>query len=157
MIPVTTKKTTVLDDQGQVLSGSEEYPIIGNLLSKSEVKRIWAMLKGKSRFWNCIEKAMIVKKAAGENAVVVIGSLMVRSINNESEYGYYYNPPYEFHAWVCLINHPECVLDLSLPGVIEKGLNTFDHVGPSLVNRQPVILAGKPLSWMRYESKEVWI
>ena len=43
------------------------------------------------------------------------------------------------------------IIDMALPGVIQKGLTTFDSIGAFLVGREPVILAGTPEPWMMYK------
>jgi hypothetical protein len=65
----------------------------------------------------------------------------------KSNYGYMFKPPFEFHAW---LQTPQGIIDVALPGAIEKGLTTFDDVGPYLIGREPFILAGPPLDWMEY-------
>ena len=47
----------------------------------------------------------------------------------------------------------ENIIDLALPFVIEKGLNTKDEIGFFLMDREPFILAGKPPSWIKYEPR----
>lgn len=128
------------------LKGDESWPIHGDLITPEQAGVLIQLLKGKNRYWDCLPKAQIVKTITG--GVVCCGSCLIVSGDYKSEYGYYFNPPYEFHAWVEVENG---IIDISLPGVIEKGLYTSDAVGPFLLDRTPVILAGKPdPKWMKY-------
>jgi hypothetical protein len=79
----------------------------------------------------------------------MIGSLLVVSGDGKSEYGHYFNPPYEFHAW---LQEGPIIVDVALPGVIESGLMLTDEVGPFISGREPLILAGEPLTWMKYQA-----
>lgn len=129
-----------------VLTGDEIYPIVGTALMYQDVRLMFRALAGMKRHWNCLEKAERVVKEMGRGQVV-LGSLLVVSSDNKSTYGYAFDPPLEFHAWVQTGNN---IIDLSLPGVIEKGLSTYDKFGAYLVGRYPVILAGEPEPWMIY-------
>ncbi len=81
-----------------------------------------------------------------------MGAAKVMSGDYMSTYGFEYNPPYEFHAWVVDNGN---IIDLALPGVIEKGLITKDDVGYYLVKRKPVILAGTEPNWISYKQFEL--
>ena len=132
------------------MTGEESYPIMGGCCSRKFASACFERFKGLQRHWHCLEKAQIVREVLGGGALV-LGSLLVWSADLNSSYGYYWNPPMEFHAWV---QYKKRIYDLALPGVIERGLNTSDHIGPVLTGRSPVILAGKPLPWTQYEAKE---
>jgi len=112
------------------------------------VGKLLTSFSGLQRYWNCLEKAYRAQRLLGRGRVV-LGSLLIASGDGQSEYGYYFNPPLEFHAWLDLGSG--VIFDPALPGVIEKGLTTCDSVGPYIIDREPVILAGQPLDWMRYE------
>lgn len=162
MKPVTTVISSKYDGIKETLTGQERYPIIGDALSERTVTLIQQCYVGLERHWHCLEKAKKAADIIGEG-LVCIGSLMVRSSDNKSEYGFYYNPPYEFHAWPLIMErvsetHGNLVIfDGALPGVIEKGLITCDEIGPSLIGRKPVILNGKPEEWMRYDTCEIYL
>ena len=153
----TTTMTNIEHDRDKILTGKERYPILGEspLVKPEKIEEILESYKGLNRYWDCWEKAFRAKDIIGEG-IVAVGSLMIRSADYKSEYGYYFNPPYEFHAWLMLIDWNAkgkgtlIAFDGALPGVIQKGLETCDHIGPSLVGRKPVVLAGMPRSWMRY-------
>lgn len=149
----TTAFNTIKHNDPRLL-GTERFPIIGNALSVSEMETIMKALKGYRKHWNCFEKAKIVVEILGKG-VVALGSLTVVSGDNRSTYGYMFNPPFEFHAWVQVSR--DTIIDIALPGVIDKGLTSSDEYGPYLVNREPVILAGKPLPWTIYETNEVML
>jgi hypothetical protein len=71
----------------------------------------------------------------------------VYSKNFGSSYGFEFNPPLEFHAWV---NYGDNIIDLALPGVIEMGCILKDKYGPYL-DRKPIVLAGEEIpNWIEY-------
>jgi len=150
---ITTAINTKFDEPQPVLDGSEQWPVIGNALSEQQLASINFQMVGLTRHWNCETKVKIVLDVIG-SGFVVIGSMYVLSPNNYGEYGFEFNPPFEFHAWVQLLNND--IVDVALPGVIEKGLNTSDHIGPMIINREPAILAGRPPDWLQYKPIAVY-
>lgn len=149
----TTGFSIITEDVDEILTGEERYPIIGGLLLKEEADLLMNRFKGLNRFWGCFEKTQISYFLLRMKTTPVAGSLMVMSKNLLSGYGYYFNPPFEFHSWLRCDNG--MIIDLALPGVIEKGLVTSDKDGPYIIGRKPVILAGKPKNWMKYKEKIV--
>lgn len=134
-------------------------PITGDFLSSKDLLVILKKCVGLNLYWNCLEKAKIVKEYMGFGAVV-LGECLVISKNGESAYGHYYLPPYEFHAWwqgrfSGEESNPtnNIIVDVALSGLIAKGLNTKDEIGPALVGREPIVLAGQPEQWMKYIPK----
>lgn len=109
-------------------------------------------MKGLKRNWSCLEKALLVRHFIGAGDVM-IGSLLVWNNERNGTFGYYYNPPYEFHAWVELRPH-KFVIDFALPGVVESGLNLKDQYGYILTDIKPVALCGWVPDWLVYESFE---
>ena len=158
----TTTAFASKEDNAELILGTEWYETVGDFIDREDINEIFESYAGLTRHWHCLEKTKRAADIIGEG-LVCIGSLMVRSSDNKSEYGYYYNPPYEFHAWLLLMQrvtetHGNLVIfDAALPGVIEKGLVTCDEIGPSLVGRKPVILNGKPKEWMRYDTCEIYL
>ena len=160
----TTGMSSLLDDTEAVLTGDESWPIVGEgfaedlaLVPEETVWRIMREMVGLNKYWDCLPKAKLAQEISNVGFVVV-GSLLVTSGDGQSQYGYYFNPPYEFHAWVSLRPpslSPGPILDVALPGVIEKGLITSDDIGPYLINREPVILCGYPPSWCQYVPAKV--
>jgi len=148
----TTAFATIMQDRDKLLSGEDVWPIIGNEFPEDKIHLILQSLAGLNRYWDCINKAKIARDILNDG-VVVVGGMMAISGDLQSSYGYYFNPPYEFHSWI------ECkngvIVDVALPGVIEKGLNTSDDVGPCIINREPCVLNGPPLDWMKYQRVEV--
>lgn len=145
----------------KIITGEEIYPIVGDLLTPGKIERIMLRMKGLSRYWNCIEKARIAREVLGFGEIV-LGECLVWSNDFKSSYGFYFNPPFEFHAWVQIYNSPldwygkgMRIVDVALPGVIELGLATHDHIGPCVVGREPFILAGEPPDWVEYKSVTV--
>jgi hypothetical protein len=134
-----------------VLSGCEKYSVIGNKLSLDMQQRIQSAFCELTVKWDCLPKAGIVASHIPE-VKVVVGSLMVDSMEEGVEYGHAWNPPYEFHAW-CVFPDRE-IIDMALPGTIESGLATRDRIGYYLVGREPCILAGKPPEWLHYTIHE---
>lgn len=147
---VTTGMCDFHEDKNELLSGNERWPVVGRKVDEETVGTILRSFAGLGKYWDCLEKAKKSQKILGGR--VVIGELMVVSGDHKSGYGYYWRPPFEFHAWVELEGGG--IFDGALPGVIEKGLRTSDTVGPYLVDREPVILAGEPRDWMKYQPKE---
>ena len=141
-----TTKFALIDDER--LTGKEDYPIVGEAVPKDVVGEILQAYKGLRTCWDCIDKARIAERIIGRG-IVVMGGSMVVSVDMASSYGYYFNPPYEFHVWLSLGNGS--IFDAALPGMILKGANTHDHIGPCLVGRDPVVLAGTPAKWMLYK------
>lgn len=148
----TKQMLTIADGATKIMKGDESWPIIGGAVPGPVIKKIIAECRGLNLQWDCIEKAQIARRILGRG-FVVMGELMVMSGDYKSEYGFYYNPPYELHAWV--VFDGGFILDVGLPGVIDKGLTSGDSVGPFLVNREPFILAGRPLDWTRYDVKYI--
>ncbi len=153
-------KTTMstLDDYLQddaKMTGSEIFNIYNDdmsILRGNQLDEIVMGCKGLKSHWNCLEKAKIVQSILGEASLVVIGSLAVISECGQSSYGYAYEPPLEFHAWVMV---KAGIIDVALPGVINKGMNTSDEYGPYILGREEVVLAGMPADWMQYKAHEV--
>lgn len=150
---ITTGFSTLLEDEDKILTGEESWPILGDTVDEKKVAEVIKRCAGMNRIWECIPKAKMCREVLGKG-IVAMGSLMVTSGDLKSEYGFYFNPPFELHAWVFL--PPEkgeraAIVDVALPGIIEKGLTTHDTVGPYLVNRDPVVLAGRPPTWLRYQ------
>jgi hypothetical protein len=150
----TTGFSNITEDTNEILTGKERYPVIGNLLLQEEADLIMGRLKGMNRFWDCLFKnytAQVLLRLKRFGAIQVAGSLMIMSKDLLSSYGYYFNPPLEFHSWLRCDNG--MIIDLALPGVIEKGLITSDKDGPYIIGRKPIILAGKPKNWMKYKEE----
>jgi hypothetical protein len=135
-----------------VLTGTEDYPILGEKVSPEVIAEIMGRCKGLTTRWDCERKARIAQDVLGKGYKAVVGSLLVVSGDEKSEYGYFFNPPYEFHAWV--VYQYGGILDVSLPGVIDTGLNFSDDIGPYLVDREPVILNGKAPAWLKYKAAQ---
>jgi len=146
---VTTAFST-REKHDPVLTGNEDYEIQGDFLKEEIIRGIFSKLVGLNRFFDCDRKAKIAAGFLPNSAFICFGSLMIQSSDLESEYGFHFNPPLEFHCWLQLDGNN--ILDLSLPGVIENGLTTADSLGPFLIGRTPTILNGKPLDWMLYRT-----
>jgi len=149
---ISTTLTTILEDQDQILTGEERYPVIGPSLTKEQATEIYSRFTGLNRYWDCIDKARITLKVLENKGVVCYGSTLILCKHHDhiASYGYLYTPPFEFHAWVELFNGD--IIDCGLPGAIEKGLSTSDEKGPFLINVKPFIFAGPKdmLPWVKY-------
>ena len=141
--------TTILSGD-PVLTGDESYPVDGCFVPNKTVQQIQKEFAGLKVHWNCLEKAQIAQRIL-KHGTVVVGSLLVWNGNFSCNYGYQYNPPFEFHAWIRLGSG--IIFDPGLPGVILKGMITYDHIGPAINGRQPVILNGIPSKWMEYHER----
>ena len=153
----TTKITTLFDEDAQELMTDKMYPLYSHK-SKPIIAEIQANKLTKifveqklNRFYACIEKAKIVANYFSID-VIHLGSLMVESTEDGVSYGYLYNPPLELHAWVEIVDN---IIDFALAGTIEKGLMTKDNIGPFLINREPIILAGIAPPWLHYKTHQV--
>lgn len=146
---IETSFQTALDDIGDVLTENEPaYPIHGELITEAEMKRISVKHIGLNRYWDCISKNIRAKHVLGRGNLC-IGSLLVYSADNKTNFGYNFNPPLEFHAW---LEYGGGIIDVALPGVITKGLTSKDEHGYFLVGREPFILAGAPPNWLKYRA-----
>lgn len=155
---VTTKITSLFDEDAQDLMTDKMYPLYSDdelpIVRESEaaeIIRVFFNLK-LNRYYDCILKAKIVANCYGIKTIH-LGTLMVESTEDGVMYGYTYNPPLELHAWVQFSKSH--IIDFALAGTIEKGLKTKDSIGPFLINREPVILAGVPATWMHYTTHEI--
>jgi len=144
MKPETIAQTTMFEDT-RLITGTEEFPIIGSM-KQTEAQAIILRFKGLKYYWDCLSKAEIVKDTVPGH--LVLGSLDVIDTSMEYTYGFDFKLPYMFHAW---IQDGEKILDFSLPGVIAKGNEIMN------LNRTPSILVGATPNWCVYTPKVVMI
>jgi hypothetical protein len=130
---LSTNFTTIIEDVDKIMTGKERYPIFGGFVSEKEANAILSRFVGLNLYWQCLPKAEITKGFLGIGEIV-IGEIKV------------------FHAWVEIT--PDVIIDFALPGLIEKGLNSSDEIGPYIVDRDPIILAGKRPDWIFYKKIE---
>jgi hypothetical protein len=136
-----------------IMTGKEVYPIIGGWSVQTMVERSIKMFSENCLYLmaSCHEKAIIVKKeffAGSKNIKMVGGKIRVLSDDYKSAFGFDWNPPWEVHIW---LEWGKDIIDLALPGVILRGMNTYDEYGPILTGREPVILVGTCPDWILYE------
>jgi hypothetical protein len=155
---VSTKLTTLFDEDSQDLMNGKMYlvyygDVLPLIIKPEQVHHLLCAFHRLklNRYYDCIQKAKITAEYLGIKEIH-LGSLMIESTESGVYYGYLYNPPLELHAWVQL---DTAIIDFALAGTIEKGLITKDEVGPFLVCREPVILAGTPAPWMHYQTYEI--
>jgi hypothetical protein len=144
---------TRISDAEPLLTGNEKYPITGHIMTTEAAIKIQSYFGGLKKYWHCLEKALICRQLL-KFGTVVVGEMRVISGDGSSAYGYNFNPPFEFHAWLQLPDGN--ILDFALPGVIEKGLNTSDEHGPFLTGVEPFILVGLPTANLFYLKKEIY-
>lgn len=148
------KESLLINLSNKIMTGKEDYEIMPHdktSLDGDLVKQIIEKFRGLPLCSSCEEKSVIVKKMIQHvlpEFNPTYGGLHVWSIDFRSAYGFNWNPPFEGHAW--LQDHRGQIIDFSLPGIILRGLETCDEIGPYLINRDPVILAGFPPSWCKY-------
>jgi hypothetical protein len=148
-------------DKDAVMTGEERYPIISTVSLSTHTKKVMLldmvkMCKGLNLYWNCLEKALIVRNYF-RFGYVVLGSLYVYNENRSANYGYEYRPPFEFHAWwQDDLSQDSPIIDIALPGVILKGKSIVDEFGSILSGREPCILVGRPLDWMEYKPLDMF-
>lgn len=148
--------TTRFDPQAQDIVPNKEYPIFSNdegiLISKDIANTLinaFHTLK-LNRYYDCLEKAKIAALYL-RAPEIHLGSLMIDSTEPNVAFGYKYNPPLEFHAW---LEKDGNIIDLAVPGSIEFGSKLKDDIGPFLKGREPIIVAGKPPEWLTYVTYE---
>lgn len=150
---IISTKIGIADKFDIFMTGNEIYPVYGNYEHKDKLPIIIKKFAGLKMYWDCLEKAKITAGIIG--GVVVLGSTYVVSNDYKSEYGYEFQPPLEFHAWVERDGH---VIDLALPGVIKMGLEMCDEIGPYIIGRTPVIFASSKLpDYIKYKPYEYYI
>lgn len=150
ILSISTGFTTLIEDVDKIMTGKERYPIVGDLVTEEEAVKVLTELKGLNLHWQCLPKVEITKGILGIG-VIAIGEIRVMSGDFLSTYGHNFNPPYEFHAW---LEVGDGIVDFALPGLIEKGLNSSDEIGPYLIGRKPIILAGNKPDWIYYKKIE---
>lgn len=131
------------------LTGHERYPIIGDFVPEIHIYRLIKKLKNLNRYWNCEEKARIAQEYLNYGEIKY-GEMFIVD-KDLTSYGFAWNPPYEFHAWLQLDN--KNIFDIALPGVIELAKTYKDQHGHFLSNTQPAILNGEPPDWIDYRAK----
>ena len=159
---ILTKTMAISVEKEELLLGNEFFPASSKLelsiISIEDVEQIMKQMKGLKRHWDCIEKAKRVKKYMRYGHVAV-GSCLVWSDDFKSQFGYWFNPPFEIHAWWIPSEkvdlRSQIIIDFALPGIIEKGINTHDEMGPFLKGREPQILAGIAFDWVEYKPFEI--
>lgn len=144
----TTKISTIFETFDATMTGEESYPVKGDRLKQSEADELLKKCKGLHPHFDCIKKAEIVRSFKGYGKVM-LGSLLVWNHKMTANFGYYFNLPLEFHAWW---QYESQIIDIALPGVIEKGLQTCDNMGALITGRKPFILAGRPVEWTTYKA-----
>lgn len=148
---ITTGMFSLWNSKQVLLNENDIWPILGDELKSDELKKLIGQCSERRlpRNWGCLEKAILVAENL-KRGTVEVGSFYIWSSTMENQYGFEFNPPFEFHAWVRLSNRK--IIDIALPGVIETGLNTCDQIGPYLIGREPIVLAGDVPSWLVYET-----
>jgi hypothetical protein len=145
---MSTSGFTTTGDDDRIMTGNEKFPVVGNAVTAVEITQVIQACAGLKFNWSCLPKSFKAKEVLGRGEIV-IGSLFVTSGDEKSEYGFLYNPPLEMHSWLDLGDG--LIFDIGLAGVIDTGLHSCDAIGPYLIDRKPVILAGVPMKWMRYK------
>lgn len=150
---VTTALT--LEYGEKIMTGDESYSILGDWLSKDQLKEIMLECAGLNLYRDCLRKAYIVKQYMGRGAIVG-GRCMAVSKDGSSCYGYHWHPPYEFHAWwqegfrYDIPSLKRAIVDVGLPGLIMAGSEVSDKFGVMLTGRKPMVIAGMVKTWVDY-------
>ena len=154
-----TKTMVINTEKEELLSGKELFPMKTNqgelLLSRFDYEKIMGSMAGLKRRWDCLMKAQKVKEYFG-SGYIVVGGCLIWSKDMKSQFGYWFNPPLELHAWWQPYITPNqkikpSIIDFALPGIIEKGMNTSDELGPFITGRDPFVLAGTAPDWVIYK------
>jgi len=142
------------------MTGKEQYSTVGFILGSEDIKIILQRFKGLLLTANCLEKAVIVRNVLSEfykhEVNIILGSICITW--NNTQYGYLYNPPLEFHAWNTIeyINRQykeNYIFDFALPGVIIRGQKMKDEKGFFLEGLQPRILNGICPDYIHYKEE----
>lgn len=155
--PQNAFETVVADMNNERMTGKEKYPILGQLLLVSEAEVLMSRCAGLHTSADCLEKASVVIQNQHLLSLIpkesklrlCLGAIRVLSTDGMSAYGHAFVPPNELHAWVEVDN---MIMDISLPGVIIRGMNCRDQIGIVLTGRFPLILAGKVPDWIWYKA-----
>jgi hypothetical protein len=157
-ITCMSTETLVNSFTNTIMTGEESYPIIGGWSAQGMVERSFKLFADGGLFLeaSCWEKACMVKKEfflGTKDMKIVGGRIRVLSADLKSAFGYDWNPPTEVHIW---LEWGKDLIDLALPGVIIRGMNTYDNIGPILTGRNPVVLVGTCPDWIIYEKAVVF-
>jgi len=162
--PKDASEKIVMDMTDERMTGEEEYPVVGSCLTQTEALQLLRGCKGLRLTADCVQKAEVVlamQKSVPSLArlgklVLCVGAVRVWSSDMSSAYGHDFRPPIECHAWIQSMTFQKVIVDLALPGLVLRGSRLSDEIGPFLVGRDPVLLAGVPEAWMQYSIGEMW-
>ena len=147
-----TEKILLDLNENERMSGNEQYEILGNLLTETQVKHLIYSCKNRILTADCVEKSHLVWFYLKDISwKIVIGSIKVFSKDMKATYGHDFNPPRELHCWLEKENK---IIDIALPGLIIRGLRAKDEIGSFLEGRTPIILAGEVPNWIIYNAKD---
>ena len=162
LTPLDFDDNTYCDLRMDVMTGTEKYPIIGNLVSPEQSEKIIASFKGLLLVGDCDKKAKRAASMMKGRIQIIGGEVRVWSADMKSAYGFDWHPPHECHFWLEVVDKDgnRKLADFSMPGVIIRGLTTCDEIGPYILGREPVILAGEYPKWIVYRRvcifEEIW-
>lgn len=127
-----------------VMTGEEMYPISGKMLTEWGLAQIYKECKGLQLYGDCLAKNLKAFEFLHDNfgvaPVLCMGALEIGY--RETEYGFLYNPPHEFHAFLCFPKDYGAIVDVALPGAILRGQRMRDERGYFLCGPYPMVLAG---------------
>jgi hypothetical protein len=127
---------------GVTMRGDEAYKIVGGILTEKDMAIIGQSFKGLQLYGDCLSKNLKAFEYLNRRGdfFICMGSLEVCYQN--TEYGFLFNPPFEFHAFLVSFPRRKLVVDVSLPGVILRAQQSGDAQGRWLDGLEPFIMAG---------------
>jgi hypothetical protein len=138
------------------LSGSEVWPIRGDLATAEQVREILHKARGLSRRRDCFQKSLLAHQVLG-GGLVTVGGVII--LGRESDYigcgcdfrldestGLFTGV--DFHSWLMF---DAGVVDIALGGWMEWGT-----LSGALKGREPFVLAGLPPAWVLYLPQAAW-
>jgi len=138
---------SLIPDLHITMSGKENYPVTGDMISVDQIREIISKFKGLPLYAGCFEKAKIAQEFI-PGADIIVGAMRILSKDRLSMYGYDFKPPLESHSWLMVQNK---IIDFALPGTILRGLKERDEIGPFLIGREPIIIIGTVPDWVFYK------
>ena len=94
-----TVSTEYLYINQEIITNIPDYPIRGNLLTRLDTNYLYTLCQGRQKYGDCLFQATIAQNYL-KKGKIILGSCFVYSIDNTTNYGFSYDPPFEGHAWL---------------------------------------------------------
>lgn len=137
---------------------NDKYKIFGDAIDHNIILDVMSKLVGLPYHSYCgiitIVTSFILNHKYRIKTDYITGSTIVSCASNKTTYGFEYKPPFEFHAWLQFSETG--ILDVSVPGLIWRGLNTRDEHGAFLENIDEIIINGFPPPYIKYTPYSIY-